>query len=162
MYLIGKIATTHGIRGGIKVNVHTDFDRFKVNSSFYLLDNDNKIYFNVESVTPQNNRLILKLKGYNTIESITPFIGKELYVDSIDNLNLKEDEFHYSYLINKKVIDDSNGELIGTVISILDYPLNKILEIETTKGIVMIPFIKEFIVEVNDSNIKVKIIEGLI
>lgn len=162
MYEIGKITTTHGIKGELKIINLSDFDRFKANDKVYIIYEEQEISLTVEKVRSHKNYLIVKFKEYNNINDVLKYKG--LIVYSKERAKLSENEFYHEDLIGLNVYTNTNLYL-GIVQDVIELPHGHILEVDSkeTKR-VLIPFVSEFIVEVNISNKKIiiKPIEGLI
>lgn len=160
MYLIGKIVGTHGIKGEVKVKADTSFDRFKTNNLLYLKI-DNK-YHEIKIRTHRKHKKynLITFDEFTNINEVLKYVGCDIYTPhNYDDLN--EDEFFYEDLIGKKVIA-IDGDYLGDVIDIREVPQGIILEIKTEKDIKLIPFVSEFVKEINDGEIIISPIEGLI
>lgn len=163
MYEIGLITTTHGIRGEVKVRDLSDFDRFKKGAKVFVIYNNERINLTIENVRTQKDNLIVKFQEYNNINEVLNYRGLAIYSDT--RAKLKKNEFYIEDLFNLKVYDTSNN-YIGIVDDIMELPHGKIMVVvnETNKTRKLIPFVSEFIKEVDleQEIIKVEVIEGLI
>ena len=90
------------------------------------------------------------------------YVGKELYVPH-DREELEEGEFYYEDIIGLDCYN-SKGELIGPIIDLQEVPQGLILEIEGKEKTILIPFVDEFVKEIDLENNKLFIeeIEGLL
>ena len=161
MVIVGKITTTHGVRGELKVKPMTDFNRFKIGNTFYTIINNSIVNLTIASVRTQNERLLIKFKGFETIESVLAFIGLDLCSDTINKKELKDDEYHYTELINKRVFDIRTNKFIGTITSIVKLPQGDAIEVLGEKAH-LIPFRKEFVKKVEEDKVTIETIEGLV
>ena len=161
MYQIGKITNTHGIKGEVKIYNLSDFNRFFVGNEIYvMLDKDIKKTFVIERVRSQANLFIVKFKGFDSINDILPYKG--LYVYSDTKPELDEDDFHYDDLLDKAVYTE-DGLHIGKVLSLVSVPQGHILEIEKVNGKkALVPFVSEFVIDIEDEKIIIRPIEGLL
>lgn len=162
MFEIGKITTTHGIKGEVKVINLSDFDRFVKGEKVFLMFNNERIDLTIENVRNQVKNLIVKFKEYGNINEVINYRGLTIYSDTRGEL--EDDEFYISDLYDLEVYDLTDNSLIGIVQNVLELPHGEVLDVynrETNKRS-LIPFEKEFIVEVTDTKIKVKPIEGLL
>jgi len=160
MYQIGKITNTHGIKGEVKIYNLSDFSRFLVNENIFVMVKGEKKYFTIERVRPQGSLFIVKLKGYDDINDILQFKGLEVYSDK--EPDLEEDDYHYQSLLDKEVYTDQN-EHVGKVASLIPVPQGHLLEILKLDGKkVLVPFVKAFVIDVDDEKIVIKPIEGLL
>lgn len=159
MYQIGRIAKTHGVKGEVKVSLTTDFDRFIVGKTIYYYQQDQKIYLTIESVRPQQTMLLVKFKELNSLNEVETLTQKLLY--TAEEPPLGEDEYTRHQLIGMTVVS-TEGETIGVVKNVMFLPSQEVLVIERDQDKdALIPFLKEFVIEVSDK-IVVKLIEGLI
>ena len=152
---IGQIVSTFGLKGQVKVKPLTDFaQRFDKGSRVRL----NEGWVEVEKATWQDGRLILKLSGINKIEDAKALQWAYLEIPSSSLPNLEEDEFLLTDLVGLSVVDQ-HGKQLGLVQDILTLPAQDVLVVNE----IMIPFVKEFISEVDlpGKTIKVNLIEGM-
>ncbi len=162
MYLIGNITNSHGIRGEVKIYNYSDFNRFFIGATLFVMIKGVKKTFEIERVRPQGNLFIVKFKGYDNINDILPYKGMDVFSDHDVNDQLEEDDFHYQDLVDKKVFD-TEGNQIGMVISIIPVPQGHLLEIQKPDGKkAMVPFVEAFVVSVENDKIIIQTIEGLI
>jgi len=156
-YSIGKIVRTHGIKGEVKVISSSDFNRIAVKETVYI---DQKPYV-ISSVRRQNEYYLVGFEGLNTLNDVEPLKGKEVYTNKEPEV-LSEDEFHLPKLIDLACVSDQ-GVYLGKVESVILLPQGYYLRIQTKESKkILIPFIKEFILDVKDDEILIKVIEGLL
>ncbi|WP_353093882.1 ribosome maturation factor RimM [Tissierella praeacuta] len=162
--IIGKIISTHGIKGEVKVYPMTDnLHRFDDLKTAYI--GDKKIKVELERVKYHKNLAILKFKEFNDINEIIPFKDILIYVDEEGKVVLPENHFFIYDLLNSQVFD-TKSNLIGTIVDVLQGPSNDIYvikDIEKDKEY-LIPAVKQFIIDVNplDKRIVIDPIEGMI
>jgi 16S rRNA processing protein RimM len=162
MYQIGKITNTHGIKGEVKIYNLSDFDRFLVGHEIYTLNKDQKKVFEIEQVRVHKGMYIVKFKGYDNINDVLPYKGLFVYSDEEIDDQLEDDDYHYEDVIGKNVILEDQT-LIGKATSLIEVPQGHLLEVEKMDGKkVLIPFIKEFIGDIDEKSIIIKPIEGLL
>ena len=168
---IGKIISLHGIKGEIKIFPTTDdVRRFDSLDKFYIIDADdakdeefvNTSVYVKEGVKYFKNTCILKIKGFEKIEDVTKFIGKNIYIKREDAIKLNDNEFFVVDLIDMKANIDNLGNF--NVVDVLKTKASSILVIDYNGKEVLIPFVDEFIESIDTVNslIKIKTIEGLI
>lgn len=157
---IGKVVTTHGIKGEIKIYPHTNVeDMFKKLKNIYLGDKEYKIL----SVKYAKNCPVLKLEGVASVEEAQLLIGKEAVVDEAKLPNLEENSYYIKDIVGLTAKDE-NGETIGEVTDVIFTGANDVYEITTEKErTILVPAVKEFILNVNlkEKIIVVKLIEGM-
>ena len=150
----GEIVNTHGVRGEVKVLCWLDdpemlceFDRCRIDGKEYEM----------EQVRVQKTCNLVKLSGIDTMEAAMLMRGKtlELYREDID-----EEVIFAAELIGVEVY--AEGECIGKIREVLDYPGNSVYVVKGEYEY-MIPAVKQFILSTDmDANrMEVKLIEGM-
>jgi len=160
-YLCGKILTTHGIHGDLKVKSFSDFERFKKGARLYILHNGEYVMVKVCKVSDYNGCYLVRFEELEDINLVEKYHSDDIYISELDrNDSLDEGEYYYTDLIGKELINQ-NGEKRGIVKDIRELPQAKYLVVEYNGKNHLIPFINEFIGEVKDY-IELKEIEGLL
>ena len=164
--LIGKIATTFGLKGEVKVDVYTDFsdERFKLGSLVYLEVKGQYIALEIKTKRYHAGRLLVSFKGYEDLSSVEPYKGLKLYKDKASIKPLKEGEYYFSDLEGLDVF--LNGELVASVKRVEEGPdYNYLRVISKDQKEVLIPFIKDVFIErvdLQNKLISIKYWEGLL
>ena len=150
----GEIVTTHGVKGEVKVlpwlddpEMLCEFDRCRIDGK----------EFEIEQCRVQKTCNLVKLSGIDTMEAAQAMRGKtiELYREDID-----DEVIFAAELIGMEVF--CNGEMIGKIKEVLDYPGNSVYVIKGAREY-MIPAVKEFILstDMEKNEMQVKLIEGM-
>ncbi|KAB3531408.1 16S rRNA processing protein RimM [Alkaliphilus serpentinus] len=159
---VGKIASTHGIKGAVKVFPTTDYpERFEELKYVYLDKTDKLIINNVQY---QKNMVILTFKEFNDINQVERLKGKELFIDESQRRKLPEDTYYIADIIGIDVYTDKDVYL-GKVKDIIQTGPSEVYVIGNDEGKeYMIPSVKEFIpiIDIDNKRIVVKPIEGMI
>lgn len=162
MYLIGRITSTHGIRGELKVDSLSDFERFEPGKTVYIEEKGNYLPFEIESARVHQHRYLLKLVGKDNINDVLMYKGLDLYAKEKATEILEDDEYYYEDLIGKTVKTDA-GESIGVIESIIEVPQGYLIEVKKSNGKkVLIPFVSSFVDSIDDHWVVIKPIEGLL
>ena len=123
---VGAITQTHGIRGEVKVFPLTDdVGRFKKGISLILDLGRSRLDLEVETVKFFKQFVILKFKGYDSINEIEKFVKKNLYVTRENAVKLNKDEYFIADLIGIQVVSDE-GEELGTISDVLQTGANDV------------------------------------
>ena len=156
---VGKIVTTHGIKGELKVKSDTSFDRFKKGNKLYI-EKEEEITIN--SHRQHKGMELITINNLTNINDVLCYVGKDLYVPH-NREELEDGEFYYEDLIGLDCYD-SKDNLIGTVVDLQEVPQGLILEIKSSVKTILVPFVDEFIVDIDLDNNKLSIneIEGLL
>ena len=150
----GEIVTTHGVKGEMKVLPWLDspedlveFDRCRIARKDY----------EIELARVQKTCALIKLKGVDTVEDAQALRGKvlELYREDID-----DEVIFAAELIGVEVF--ANGEKIGKIKEVLDYPGNSVYVVKGEKSY-MIPAVKAFILntDMEGNRMDVTLLEGM-
>ena len=160
-YRCGKIMTTHGIKGDLKILVYSDFNRFEKGKRLYINHKGEYIEVKVNKVSEFGKYLLVNFENLLDINLVEKYHLDEVFVSEADrNDELTEDEFYYSDLIGKEVYNH-NGQLRGVVKEIKELPQCDYLYVSFNGKNYYIPFIEEFILDVTEK-IVIKELEGLI
>jgi len=151
---IGRIVNTHGIKGELRIL--SDFkykDKvFKKDFKFYI-EKDKEEYI-VNTYRHHKVFDMVTFNGYNDINEVLKLKGKNVYIDN-DDLDL-DGEIYIDNLIGFKVI--VGDKEIGVVTDVMHMPANDIIKV----GDILIPYVKEFIIRIEDNTIYVKDVGGLL
>ena len=146
---IGEIITLHGIKGEVKVYPTTDdIKRFDNLKEFYIVDSkdaddstfDGLNLYEKENVKYLKNTVILKIKGFDSIDESNKLIKKNIYVNR------------------------TNAQKLGKVIDVLKTKANDILVISYSNKELLVPLVDEYIdtIDLMNGFTKIKKIEGLV
>ena len=162
---VGVISSTHGVRGEVKVFPTTDDPtRFKKLKEVILDTGREKKTLKIEQVKFFKNQVILKFKGFNNIDEIMPYKGKDLLIKREQAVKLGPDENFIVDLIGLKVITDE-GESFGVMKDVLQTGANDVYVIEGNDGKeYLFPAIKQCILKVDleAGEMTVHIMDGLL
>lgn len=163
MLKIAKIIATRGLKGELKLYPYTntpeDIDRI---SQVYI--EGLKEPFKLKTVNLNKNIVFLRLEGIDTIEKAEKLKNLDVYIDEAETLEfLGDDSFFYEDLIGVKVYDEEHHYL-GEVVDLRKLPTQETLVIDREGKEWMLPFIDEFIVELDleEESLIVRLIEGLL
>lgn len=162
---VGIIASTHGVRGEVKVYPTTDDPRrFRRLKEVVLDTGREKLNLEIEGVKFFKQFVILKFKGLDNINDIEKYRQKSLYVTRKNAVRLQRDEYFIADLIGLKV-QDEDGKELGTVKDVIETGANDVYEVEMADGkSLLLPAIKQCIlnVDVENGTMQVHVLEGLL
>ena len=162
---VGIIASTHGVRGEVKVYPTTDDPRrFRRLKEVVLDTGKEKMNLEIEGVKIFKQFVILKFKGLDNINYIEKYRQKSLYVTRKNAVRLQRDEYFIADLIGLKV-QDEDGKELGTVKDVIETGANDVYEVEMADGkSLLLPAIKQCIlnVDVENGTMQVHVLEGLL
>ena len=142
----GKIVTTHGLHGEVKVQPWSDSPDFLCGFETVYLGADKKPY-PITLARAQKNMLILKLGGVETIDGALALRGKVLYIDRADD-TLEDGEFFVQDLIGLTVLDADSDDEYGELSNVFFTGANDVYELTGQDGAKrLFPAIKDVIIE---------------
>ncbi|MCR5600432.1 MAG: ribosome maturation factor RimM [Ruminococcus sp.] len=157
----GKIVTTHGIRGEVKIMPYTDspellaeFDR--------LFIGKNHEEVNIERSRVFKNTVIAKLEGIDTPEAAEALRNKVLYMHR-DDLELDDDTYFIQDLIGMEVRDADTQQVYGTIADVMQTGANDVYVIKGADREYLVPAIADVVVSTDiDGNIMtIRPLDGL-
>lgn len=162
---VGVIASTHGLKGEVKVFPTTDEpERFRKLKKVFLDTGKEYMPLKIKSVKFFKNQVILKFDEFQDINEVEKYRGKDLLIDREQALPLAENENFIVDLINMDVYDEEEQRL-GTLTDVLQTGANDVYVVETEEGKeILLPAIPSCILEVDVEAAKmiVRIPEGLL
>lgn len=161
---VGVISSTHGVRGEVKVFPTTDDpQRFKKLKKVILDTGKETLDLEIESVKFFKNMVILKFKGYDNINDIEKYKGKDLLVPRDQAVKLEPNENFIVDIIGLKVVTDEGGEL-GTLTDVLQTGANDVYEVDNGEKKILLPAIPSCIlnVDLEKQLILVHVLDGLL
>jgi len=164
LFPIGRVVKPHGVKGKIKVEYFgEDLSRFSDYREILIQDRTGGTQsYEVLEVGQQPHRLILRLKGVESIEEAVPLLGKEIFIrkEQLPDLNEKE---YYWFDILGMVVETGEGKRIGKVKEILPTGANDVYVVEGKRGEICLPATEEVIqsIDVERKVMKVIRMEGL-
>lgn len=162
---VGVITSTHGVRGEVKVFPTTDdATRFK-DLKEVLLDTGRELKpMEISQVKFFKNMVIVKFKGYDTINDIEIYKGRDLLVTRDKAVKLGPNENFIVDLIGLNV-DTDEGECLGTLTDVIQTGANDVYEVTDESGrTVLLPAIKQCILDVDleAGRVLVHVLDGLL
>lgn len=162
---VGIITASHGLKGEVKVYPTTDDPaRFRRLKQVILDSGKETRTLEIEGVKFFKQFVILKFKGLDDINDVEKFRKASLYVTRENAVRLKKDEFFIADLIDMTV-ETEDGTVLGTLRDVITTGANDVYEVTLSQGgSVLIPAIKECILDVDVENAKMRVhlLEGLL
>ena len=155
---IGKIVSTHGIKGEVRILSDFPFKEkvFVVGKRLII---DDSIY-EIKSYRHHKNFEMVTLNDYHDINEVLFLLKKDVYVDK-DDLNLLDDEVLDSELLTFQVetVDGRIGKILEVFVA---GGGNKIIRVLFDKE-VLIPYTSPFVSEIDKKRKKVivQLIDGM-
>jgi 16S rRNA processing protein RimM len=148
-YQLGSIGKTHGLKGFVMAFMDVDdLDDYRKLKSVYLelpTAPGKLTEYAVEKLQPHaDNRALLKLKGFDTIEAAEPLRNAKLYRPLSELPQLEEDQFYFHDVIGYRVIDEALGEL-GTVEAFYEMPQQDLMGMRYQGQEILVPVVGEVV-----------------
>lgn len=162
---VGVITSPHGVRGEVKVFPTTDdVNRFKKLKTVILDTGKEQKTVGIEQVKFFKNMVILKLKGYDSMNEVEGLRQKDLLVTRDQAVKLEADENFIVDLIGLKVVTDE-GETLGEMKDVLQTGANDVYIVKASSGKeILLPAIKDCILKVDleKGEMLVHVLDGLL
>lgn len=168
LFQVGVVTTTHGLRGEVKVFPTTDDPKRFKRLKEVLLDagkgqQEHQVKLQIEQVKFFKNLVILKFKGYDSIDDVIPWKGGKLCVHRSQVAPCGKDEYYIADLIGMAVVSD-DGEELGTVTDVLQTGANDVYVVgQPGRRDLLLPAIRDCILKVDMESrvITVHVMAGL-
>ena len=156
---IGRIVNAHGIRGELRVQPYRQDPHF--------LTRFKTFYIKGEAVKPtachvHKSLVLMKLPGVDDMNTALTYKDTDLYIRR-DDPKIPKDMVFDDELLGMEVVRDDNGEVLGTLAEITEYPAHDVYTIRGKKDILLpaVPdvFIKSVDLEAN--RMVVHLLEGM-
>lgn len=136
MLRVGVISSTHGVRGEVKVYPTTDDNtRFQKLKKVYLdTGKGGMLELELEGVRFFKQMVIVKFKGYDSINDIEKYKGKDLLITREDAVPLAGNEYFIYDVIGSRAVTEEGTE-IGTVEEIMTTAANDVYIIRLSEGV---------------------------
>lgn len=165
---VGKTRKTHGIKGGVKLEVEDRFleDVLKVDVAFLKIQGKYLPFF-IEGFD-YTNKLIIYFEEIETPEAAVPLTSKDFFIRKKDiseqsTIAFQDSNLQYGKLLGFEIYDQSLGR-IGEIEKIMEFPQQEMAQLTYDAREVLIPLNDQLILEIDEKTKKVKmqLPEGLL
>lgn len=155
---VAKIAKTRGLRGELVADILTDFpERFELLETVFIIKpNGETLETEIEKFWFQKDRVILKFKGFDQIESAETLRNSEVCIPESEAVALETDEF-YDWELQECEVETVEGEKLGRVKDLLRTGGTEVLVVQGETKDYLIPFAETICVEVDIENKLIKV-----
>ena len=150
---IARIAKPRGLKGEVVADLLTDFpERFEgLEIVVGVLANGGRRDLKIENSWFQNERIVLKFEGIDSLEAAEEIRNAEICVAEEDAVELKPDEFYDWQLAGCEVVT-TDGDTIGIVRELMRTGGTENLVVDSVERELLIPFAETICVEVDIEN----------
>ena len=145
---IGRIATAHGIRGEVRVELYTDFpERFTPQTVIYL--GEALTAATIEYARPHKLQMLVKLLGFETRDEAETLRGQWLFVPEEEAVELEADTYWVHDIVGLQA-ETEEGEVLGRITEVLFTGANEVYVIKGADGVeLLVPAIADVIQQVD-------------
>ena len=130
---VGKVGSTYGVHGWLKIHSYTEFGASILNySPWYLIQDHGWRVIEVENGRRHGNVILAKFIGINSPEEARLLTGKMIAISRAQLPQLEKNEYYWSDLQGLTVINQ-RGEILGKVIYLIATGSNDVLVVKGDK-----------------------------
>ncbi len=143
--IVGRILSTHGLRGEIKVQPLTD-DPERISSLDYVLVAEHE--YGIESVRQGPNHLLVRLSGVSSVDEASELRGEYMRVRAEDAAPLPEGAYYHFQILGLRV-ETTRGEEIGSVDEVMPLEANDVYVVRGGPQEVLVPAIRDVVKDID-------------
>jgi 16S rRNA processing protein RimM len=159
LIIVARAVRTRGLKGELVADVLTDFpDRFAgITELTGVGPGGERKQLELEISWFQNNRIVLKFAGYDSIESAKALVGYEFGLPEAERIELSKDEF-YDWELEGCSVETKLGPVIGIVREVMRTGGVELLVVEDERQReILIPMAQSIVVDIDVSKKKILI-----
>lgn len=158
---IGRVLRPHGVRGELRVEIHTDYpERYGVYRRVYL--GPNYTGYQIKGHRFHQGRVLLRLCEVTDRTAAEALRGQWVYIAIEDAVPLAEGQVYLHQMLGLRVLT-VEGEELGEVVDLIETGANLVYVVRGMQGEILIPDIPEVVeaIDVEAGKLIVRLIEGL-
>ncbi|MBV7327552.1 ribosome maturation factor RimM [Chloroflexi bacterium TSY] len=164
---VGKIIGVHGLRGEVKIELHTDFpERFEAGAVLRL--GDELLPMQIMGARPHKSHMLVRFEGVNSRNEADQLRNYWLFVDENDAMELEDGVFWIHDIMGLKV-QTEEGRSLGKVKDVLLTGANEVYVVQTDAQVnrgkdLLLPAIADVVqqVDLNENVLIVRLQPGLL
>ncbi|MFP4429841.1 MAG: ribosome maturation factor RimM [Spirochaetaceae bacterium] len=169
---VGRVGRSHGTRGEFVLrSLSGETGHLLRLKELTLRDPEGSVRpgaleatYEIETLRKAHERVLVKLRGFDTPEAVGPLRGMEAWVDRKYAAPLGKEEYYVADLVGCRVFRPTTAggsEEIGQVAGVIEGPADDFLEILLEEGrAVLVPFRAEYVGTVDIKKRRVEVIGG--
>lgn len=163
--LVGVVTAAHGLRGEVKIEIHSDVPgRFDSGSELWLAARDgDRRRVTVASSRSIRGGAIVRFDGCDDRDRALALRGARLEVERSEVPAAPPGQYYWFELVGCRCVDRRDGEL-GEVTAVVEDGGGILLEIRDGERTLMVPFVEAFLdaVDVERREIRLALPPGLV
>ncbi len=146
---VGFIAKTHGIEGNVVLKINDSFPDETYETDFVFIEIDGGLVpFKLIDINLRNNMTaLLKLEDMDTDDLSKSLVACPVFFSKKD---ISSNDLDESVNIEGYMLVDEKYGKVGLISEILNYKVNKLIQIYVGKKEILIPFSDELIVSIDN------------
>ena len=152
LVIVARAVKTRGLKGELVAELLTDFpERFTgVSSLIAVSPGGERQVVDLESYWFHQDRVVLKLTGYDTIETASAFVDYQFAVPEAERVELAEGYF-YDWQLEGCIVETSAGARVGQVSEVMRLGGDiEMLSVENADGQKhLIPMVESIVLEID-------------
>lgn len=150
---IGKIFTTFGLNGEVKIYPYADREIFEAfeGKDVWIDNGDLSISVKIKNVKRSGKSYLVKLKDFNTLNKSKRIVGKFLCVEEEKLPAIKKDEYYFYQIIGVEVYDE-NDEFLGKVKDVIQTGANDVFVVKNGEKEMLVPSVKDYVLNLDLEN----------
>ncbi len=158
----GKIVSTHGVRGQLRVQPWADSPDFLLDFKTIYLGKEHRAY-KVKSASVHKSLVLYKLENIDTVEDAEALRGTVIYI-SREDIKLPEGRYLVCDLVGCEIFDDENDRLYGKLTEVIaGVGANDVWVVSDGSNEYLLPAIDDVIVcvDINAKKIRISPMKGI-
>lgn len=159
LIIVARAVRPRGLKGELVAEVLTDFpERFaKIDELSGVAPSGARQQLKLENYWFQNDRMVLKFAGYDSVESAKDLVGYEFGLPETERVELAKDEY-YDWELEGCSVENKLGSAIGKVREVMRTGGVELLVVENEeRSEKLIPMAAAIVVEIDISKKKIVI-----
>jgi 16S rRNA processing protein RimM len=158
---IGRVLRPHGVRGELRVEIHTDYpERFAVYKTVYL--GPKYVPYAIESHRFHQGKVLVKLADINDRTAAEALREQWMSISTADAIPLGDGEIYVHQMLQLRVVT-VEGEDLGEIQEVIETGANLVYVVQGPSGQILLPDIPEVFLQIDLTTgvATVRLLEGL-
>ena len=149
LLVVGRIGRAHGLRGEVTIEVRTDQPEIRfADGSVLVTDPESVGPLTVIHAKNHSGRLLITFEGFDD-RTKAESLRNTLLLADVDPEAESEDDEYYDFQLVGASVALKDGSIIGEVTEVIHLPAQDLLAFSYQSREVLIPFIHQFVPEVD-------------